>query len=232
MQRVLRVERLGRLEYAAALAVQKQTELAVLRGEQPDTLLLLEHPHTLTRGRRSANDRIVASDKILQERNVTVFETNRGGKVTYHGPGQIVGYPIINLSPDRQDVLRYVRDLEEVLIRALRDFHLESFRIPGFTGAHTEGGKVAAIGVHIARWVTTHGFALNVNSDLNYFNLIVPCDGEPVTSMKELLGQEIELSLVEDAIIERFAEVFEMEIDCHKKAQNAQNENRGVACTF
>jgi len=213
MQRVLRVERLGRVEYAAALAVQKQTERAVLTGAQPDTLLLLEHPHTLTRGRRSASDGIIVSDKILQERNVSVFETNRGGKVTYHGPGQIVGYPIINLSPDRRDVLRLVRDLEEVLIRALRDSHVESFRISGLTGAHTESGKVAAIGVHIARWVTTHGFALNVNTDLSYFDLIVACDGEPVTSMKELLGHEIEMSQVEARIVERFAEVFEMELE-------------------
>lgn len=213
MQRDLRVERLGRVEYAAGLEIQKQTERAVLAGLQPDTLLLLEHPHTLTRGRRSANDGIIASDKILRERDVTVFETNRGGKVTYHGPGQIVGYPIINLSPDRQDVLRYVRDLEEVLIRALRDFQVASFRIPGLTGAHTEDGKVAAIGVHIARWVTTHGFALNVNTDLSYFNLIVACDGEAVTSMKELLGHELELREVEDRIIEHFAEVFEMELE-------------------
>lgn len=210
MQRVLRVERLGRVEYAPALELQKQTERAVLTGAQPDTLLLLEHPHTLTRGRRSANDGIIASDKILQARSVTVFETNRGGKVTYHGPGQIVGYPIIKLSPDREDVLRYVRDLEEVLMRTMRDFSVESFRIPGFTGAHTARGKIAAIGVHIARWVTTHGFALNVNTDLSYFDLIVACDGEPVTSMKELLGHEIEMALVEDRIIERFAEVFEM----------------------
>jgi len=213
MQRVLRVERLGRAEYGAALAIQKHTERAVLTGAQPDTLLLLEHPHTLTRGRRSANDGVVVPDKILQERSVSVFETNRGGKVTYHGPGQIVAYPIINLSPDRQDVLRFVRDLEEVLIRALRDFHVESFRIPGLTGAHTESGKVAAIGVHIARWVTSHGFALNVNTDLSYFDLIVACDGEPVTSMKELLGHEIEMTLVEDRIIERLAEVFEMELE-------------------
>jgi len=217
MQRVLRVERLGRLEYAAALEIQKQTERAVLTGAQTDTLLLLEHPHTLTRGRRSANDGVIAADRTLQERDVTVFETNRGGKVTYHGPGQIVGYPIINLSPDRQDVLRYVRDLEEVLMRTMRDFDIESFRIPGFTGAHTERGKVAAIGVHIARWVTTHGFALNVNTDLSYFDLIVACDGEPVTSMKELLGHEIELSLVEDRIIEFVAEVFEMEIETARR---------------
>ena len=213
MQRVLRVKRLGRVEYAAALELQKQTERAVLTGAQTDTLLLLEHPHTLTLGRRSAQNGVIAAPEILLERNVTLFETNRGGKVTYHGPGQIVGYPIMNLSPDRQDVLRYVRDLEEVLIRTVREFDLESFRIPGLTGAHTERGKVAAIGVHIARWVTTHGFALNVNADLSYFDLIVACDGEPVTSMKELLGHEIEISLVEDRIIERFAEVFEMNME-------------------
>ena len=140
-----------------------------------------------------------------------MFETNRGGKTTYHGPGQLVGYPIINLSPDREDVHRYVRDLEEVLIQTMSDFGIEAFRIKGLTGAHTERGKVAAIGVHIARWVTTHGFALNVNTDLSYFNLIVPCEGEPVTSMKDLLGHELTLREVEDCIVDRFAEVFAMQ---------------------
>jgi len=210
-QRTLKVERLGQVEYGAALRIQKQTERAVLTGQQPDTLLLLEHPHTLTLGRRAAQNGIIAPDEVLRKRGVTVFETNRGGKITYHGLGQIVGYPIINLSPDREDVHRFVRDLEEVLIRTMRDFDIEAFRIKGFTGAHTSRGKVAAIGVHIARWVTTHGFALNVNTDLSYFNLIIACEGEPVTSMKELLGREIEMSAVEDRIIERFAEVFEME---------------------
>jgi lipoyl(octanoyl) transferase len=210
MQRILKVERLGRVEYGAALDIQKRTERAVLAGAQPDTLLLLEHPHTLTLGRRSNEAGIVASDEVLRERGVTVFETNRGGKITYHGLGQIVGYPIVNLSPDREDVHRFVRDLEEVLIRTMNDFDIEAFRIAGLTGVHTSRGKVAAIGVHIARWVTTHGFALNVNTDLSYFDLIIACEGEPVTSMKELLGREIEIRLVEDRIIERFAEVFEM----------------------
>jgi lipoate-protein ligase B len=217
-QRILKVESLGRVEYAAALDIQKQTELAVLTNEQPDTLLLLEHPHTLTLGRRSAPNAITAADEVLGARGVTVFETNRGGKVTYHGLGQIVGYPIINLSPDREDVHRYVRDLEEVLIRVMRDFEIESFRISGLTGVHTGRGKVAAIGVHIARWITTHGFALNVNSDLSYFNLIVACEGEPVTSMKELLGREVEMSVVEDRIVERFAEVFQMELESEPAA--------------
>lgn len=216
MQRTLKVERLGRVEYGAALDIQKQTELAVLAGAQPDTLLLLEHPHTLTLGRRSNEAGIVASAEVLRERGVTVFETNRGGKITYHGLGQIVGYPVVNLSPDREDVHRFVRDLEEVLIRTMNDFDIEAFRIAGLTGVHTPRGKVAAIGVHIARWVTTHGFALNVNTELSYFDLIIACEGEPVTSMKEMLGREIEMSLVEDRITERFAEVFDMcqEPDC------------------
>ena len=212
-QRTLKVERLGRVEYDAGLEIQKQTEASVLTGAQTDTLLLLEHPHTLTLGRRAADDAIIAPDEVLKARGVTVFETNRGGKVTYHGLGQIVGYPIISLSPDREDVHRYVRDLEEVLIRALRDFGIDGSRIKGLTGVHTSRGKVAAIGVHIARWVTTHGFALNVNTDLSYFNLIVACEGEPVTSMQELLDREVEMSTVEDRIIDRFAEVFEMSLD-------------------
>ena len=210
-QRTLKVERLGRVEYGAALDIQKQTERAVLTGRQPDTLLLLEHPHTLTLGRRSVAGGIVAPDEVLRERCVTVFETNRGGKVTYHGLGQIVGYPVINLSPDREDVHRFIRDLEEALIRTVGDFGIEAFRIQGLTGVHTPRGKVAAIGVHIARWVTTHGFALNVNTDLSYFDLIVACEGEPVTSMKELVGHQVEKTAVEDRIIEKFAEVFEME---------------------
>jgi lipoyl(octanoyl) transferase len=211
--RTLRVERPGRVPYAAGLDLQKQTERAVLTGVQPNTLILLEHPHTLTLGRRSGSNGITAAAEILQARGATVFETNRGGKVTYHGFGQIVGYPIINLSPEREDVHRYVRDLEEVLMRAMNDFGIDSFRIPGLTGVHTSRGKVAAIGVHIARWVTTHGFALNVNTDLSYFDLIIACEGEPVTSMKELLGREIEMHEVEDRIIDRFAEVFEMETE-------------------
>src|SRR5438876_4721062 len=150
---------------------------------------------------------------MLRSMGVEVFEINRGGRVTYHGVGQIVGYPIINLSPDREDVHRYVRDLEEVLIRTMQDYDIETFRIKGLTGVHTSRGKVAAIGVHIARWVTTHGFALNVNTDLSYFNLIVACEGEPVTSMQELLGREVEMIAVEERIIERFAEVFEMKIN-------------------
>ena len=207
-QRELLVQRLGLVDYESALRIQKETELAVKTGAQPDTLLLLEHPHTLTIGRRGNTSAVLLDREQLRLRNVTLFETNRGGKVTYHGLGQIVGYPIINLSPDREDVHRYVRDLEEVLIRALSDFGIETFRIEGLTGVHTQRGKIAAIGVHIARWVTTHGFALNVNTDLSYFDLIIACEGEPVTSMEELLGRECKLSDVEDRLVVHFADVF------------------------
>jgi lipoyl(octanoyl) transferase len=209
-ERLLKVCRLGRVEYGAALALQKETERAVQSGEQPDTLLLMEHPHTITVGRGATHAGIVCPQEILDVCGVRVFETNRGGKLTYHGPGQLVGYPVLNLSPHRQDVSRYVRELEEALIRTLADFRLESFRIKGLTGVHTTEGKVAAIGVHIARWVTTHGFALNVNPDLSFFDLIVACEGEPVTSMQRLVGHELLMTDVEDRIIARFAEVFAM----------------------
>jgi lipoyl(octanoyl) transferase len=211
-KRKLLVKRLGRVEYGEALAIQKITELAVKEGREPDTLLLLEHPHTLTVGRRGDSAGILMSSDLLAARGVTVFETNRGGKVTYHGFGQIVGYPIISLSPDREDVHAFVRDLEEVLMRTLADYQINAFRIAGFTGVHTAHGKVAAIGVHIARWITTHGFALNVNTDLSFFNLIIACDGEQVTSMQDLLGHEVDMREVEDRIASHFAEVFDMSV--------------------
>jgi lipoyl(octanoyl) transferase len=210
-KKTLLVRKLGRVEYSEALRLQKETELAVREGRQADTLLLLEHPHTLTVGRRGDSGGILMSQDLLKARGVTVFETNRGGKITYHGLGQIVGYPIINLSPDREDVHAYVRDLEEVLIRTMSDYRIEASRIEGLTGVHTARGKVAAIGVHIARWITTHGFALNVNTDLSFFNLIIACDGEQVTSMEDLLGHEVDMREVEDRIVVHFADVFEMQ---------------------
>jgi lipoyl(octanoyl) transferase len=208
LQRLLEVRRLGRVAYADALALQKELEQKVIAERERDYLLLLEHPHTFTLGRRAKENGVLATKEMLEALGVSVFETNRGGKVTYHGLGQIVGYPIINLSPDREDVRRYVRDLEEVLIRALADFGIEAFRIEDLTGVHTSEGKVAAIGVHIKRWVTSHGFALNVNTDLSYYNWIIACEGEPVTSMDKLLGRELTLPEVEDRLIERFCEVF------------------------
>ena len=209
-ERKLLVQKLGRVDYATAMRVQKETELLVKTNQQRDTLLLLEHPHTLTVGRRGDSSSILLNEAELDSRGVTLFETNRGGKVTYHGLGQVVGYPIINLSPDREDVHRYVRDLEDVLLRTMSDFKINAFRIEGLTGVHTDRGKVGAIGVHIARWVTTHGFALNVNTDLSYFDLIIACEGEPVTSMEVLLGKVTPLDQVENRLVENFAEIFSM----------------------
>lgn len=208
-ERLLEVKRLGRVAYSDALALQKELESQVIELRERDYLLLLEHPHTFTLGRRSKEAGVLATAEILRKLGIEVFEINRGGKVTYHGLGQLIGYPIISLSPDREDVHKYVRDLEEVLIRTMADFGIDAFRIEGLTGVHTTDGKVAAIGVHIKRWVTTHGFALNVNTDLSYYNWIIACDGEPVTSMDKLLGRELDLAEVEDRIIENFEKVFD-----------------------
>ncbi len=211
-KRCLEVRRLGRFSYADGLDLQKTLETEVIAERKRDYLLLLEHPHTFTIGRRAKSDGVLATAEILKTLGAEVFEINRGGKVTYHGLGQIVGYPIINLSSIKEDVHLYVRNLEEVLMRTLADYGIESFRIEGLTGVHTSEGKVAAIGVHIKRWVTTHGFALNVNTDLSYYNWIIACEGEPVTSMDRLLGREIDLREVEDKIIKNFTEVFEFNL--------------------
>lgn len=207
--RKLEVRRLGRVAYADGLKLQKQLEDDVIAGLVNDHLLLLEHPHTFTLGRRSKEQGVLATEAMLRSLGVDVFDINRGGRVTYHGPGQLVGYPVINLSPDREDVHRYVRDIEEVLMLTMADFAIEAFRIDGLTGVHTSAGKVAAIGVHIKRWVTTHGFALNVNTDLSYYNWIIACEGEPVTSMERLLGREVDMAEVEDGLEKNFRIVFD-----------------------
>lgn len=207
-KRRLDVRHLKRIGYEAALQLQKELESEVILDRDRAHLLLLEHPHTFTIGRRSKAAGVLASVEVLERHGIEVFETDRGGKVTYHGIGQIVGYPIISLSPDREDVHRYVRDLEDVLIRTMADFGIAAVRIAGLTGVHTAEGKVAAIGVHIKRWVTTHGFALNVNTDLDFYNWIIACEGEPVTSMERLLGRELKMEDVEGRLIENFAAVF------------------------
>jgi lipoate-protein ligase B len=219
-ERSLEVRRLGRVAYADAFELQKQLESRVITERARDYLLLLEHPHTFTLGRRSKEGGVLATAEMLRKLGIEVFETDRGGKVTYHGLGQIVGYPIISLSPDREDVHRYVRDIEEVLIRTMADFGIDAFRIEGLTGVHTADGKIAAIGVHLKRWVTTHGFALNVNTDLSYYNWIIACEGEPVTSMSRLLDREIDMAEVEDRIAVNFESVFAYEL--------AQAETRPV----
>lgn len=209
--RSLEVRRLGRVAYSPALALQNELESEVIARRESDYLLLLEHPHTFTIGRRSKESSVLATARVLKNIGAEVFETDRGGKVTYHGLGQVVGYPIISLSPDREDVHKYVRDIEEVLIRTMADYGIEAFRIEGLTGVHTTEGKIAAIGIHIKRWVTTHGFALNVNTDLSYYNWIIACEGEPVTSMERLLGREVDMAEVENYLVKNFADVFGIE---------------------
>jgi lipoyl(octanoyl) transferase len=206
------VRRLGLVPYADALVLQRQLVEERRHGRIGDVLLLVEHPHVLTLGVRGDGGRshILAAPEVLASRGVDVHETGRGGDITYHGPGQIVGYPIIDLKPDRCDVHRYVRDLEEVLIRVAADYGLTGERVAGLTGVWIGGEKVAAIGVRIARWITSHGFALNVATDLDYFNLIVPCGiaDRGVTSLSQLLGRRVDRREAEDRIVQRFAEVF------------------------
>jgi lipoyl(octanoyl) transferase len=201
--------------YADALALQRSLVADRQAGRIGDLLILLEHPHVLTLGVRGDGGRshIVAPRDVLAERGVDVYETGRGGDITYHGPGQVVGYPIVDLKPDRCDVHRYVRDLEDVLIRTASDYGIDARRVSGLTGVWVGAEKLAAIGVRIARWVTSHGFAFNVSTDLEYFRLIVPCGiaDRGVTSLSRLLGRTIDMREVEDRIVAHFAEVFDRE---------------------
>ncbi|MBI4478138.1 MAG: lipoyl(octanoyl) transferase LipB [Acidobacteria bacterium] len=216
MKPALEVRRLGVVRYADGLELQQQLVDRRRAGEIPDQLLLLQHPHVLTVGvkKDSGLSNIVATSDRLRALGVDVHETGRGGDVTYHGPGQIVGYPILDLRPDRCDVHRYVRDLEDVMIRVSADFGIEATRVPGLTGVWVRAEKLGAIGVRIARWVTSHGFAFNVNVDLEYFKLIVPCgiQGRGVTSLEQLLGRVVPLEVVESSFINHFAGVFEREL--------------------
>ena len=210
--RPLEVRRLGLVPYADGLELQRRLVDDRKADRIPDTLLLLQHPHVLTIGvKKDGKEHILASPERLSSLNVDVFETGRGGDVTYHGPGQLVGYPIIDLNPDRRDVHKYVRDLEEVMIRTCADYGIAAGRIAGLTGTWVGAEKIGAIGIRISRWITSHGFAFNVRTDLDHFKLIVPCgiSDRGVTSLERLTGRTIALDAVEDALIRRFSEVFE-----------------------
>jgi lipoyl(octanoyl) transferase len=214
--RSLDVRRLGLVEYGAGLKLQAGLVEERRSGAIGDTLLLLEHPPVITLGvkTRGQHANIVASPEVLAAEGVSVFETGRGGDITYHGPGQLVGYPIFDLRPDRCDVHRYVRDIEEALIIALREFDIEGGRLAGRTGVWVgpdgREEKVAAIGVRISRWITSHGFALNVGTNLQHFQLIVPCGiaDRGVTSIERLLGRAVPMKDVEDAVVRAFSRVF------------------------
>jgi len=210
--RPVEIRRLGVMGYPEALALQRTLVEERRANRVGDLLLFVEHPHVLTLGVRGdgGRDHILTTAEALASRGVEVHETGRGGDITYHGPGQIVGYPIVDLRPDRCDVHRYVRDLEEVLIRTARDYGIDAGRVEGLTGVWVGRDKLAAIGVRIARWITSHGFALNVTTDLDYFNLIVPCGiaDRGVTSIARLLGRSVDRTDVEGRIAAHFSEVF------------------------
>lgn len=203
---------LGRIRYGEALRIQRELVEKRKQGAIPDQFLLLEHPHVITLGRNGRLENLLASPEALQRAGIEFFHTDRGGDITYHGPGQVVGYPILDLRDWRRDVVAYVRGLEEVIIQALAQFGLHGERVAGRTGVWIEGRKIAAIGVHVSRWVTSHGFAFNVCTDLSYFRYIVPCGlAAPVTSMREL-GVEAGLREVHGALVEAFSRVFECEM--------------------
>jgi lipoyl(octanoyl) transferase len=213
--RPLLVRRLGLVPYADGLELQRRLVEDRKADRIPDTLLLLQHPHVLTVGvKKDGRAHILASSDRLTTLGVDVFETGRGGDVTYHGPGQLVGYPILDLNPDRRDVHKYVRDLEEVMIRVCADYGLDAGRVKGFSGAWIKSNsgdeKIGAIGVRISRWITSHGFAFNVTTDVDFFNLIVPCGiaDKGVTSLAAKLGEAPPMSEVEDRFVTHFSAVF------------------------
>jgi lipoyl(octanoyl) transferase len=211
--RELEVRRLRLIGYQEALELQRELVEERRANRIPDLLLLLQHPPVITLGVRSETARanVVATSERLAELGIEVHETGRGGDVTYHGPGQIVGYPILDLRPDRCDVHKYVRDLEEVMIRTCADYGIAAGRIADLTGTWVGAEKIGAIGIRISRWITSHGFAFNVRTDLDHFKLIVPCgiSDRGVTSLERLTGRTIALDAVEDALVRRFSEVFE-----------------------
>ncbi len=206
---------LGQIGYGEALELQTGLVRDRREGRIGDRLLLLEHPHVITVGSAGGEGHILADERRRAELGIELHPTGRGGDVTYHGPGQLVGYPILDLKPDRKDLHRYLRDLEEVLIGVVGSYGIEGWRAPGFTGVWTAAGKIAAIGVRVSSgWITSHGFALNVGTDLSYFETIVPCGLEDrrVTSIEALTGRPIHLTEVMGRVEEAFAQVFRWEV--------------------
>jgi lipoyl(octanoyl) transferase len=216
---------LGLVGYAEAWALQKRVVAARKVGAIEDVLLLCEHPHVITQGRNGKREHLLASEHVLQQKGVEFHTTDRGGDITYHGPGQIVGYPILNLGEIRRDVVWYVRMLEEAMIRATAEFGITAERIAGKTGIWVgDGGaaeKLAAIGVHISRWVTSHGFAYNVSTDLRYFDLIVPCGiaDRKATSLEKLLGRSAKREEIASRIAKHLGEVFGLKLKATSRTE-------------
>jgi len=207
--------RLGTIDYAVAHRLQKELQAKRISGEIDDTVLLLEHPPVLTMGRSAKEQHVLAAPDVLAARGISVHEVGRGGDVTYHGPGQLVAYPIIDLKPDRRDVRKYMWSLEETMIRTCADFGLAATRVEGLNGAWIGNRKVGAVGVRISRWVTMHGLALNANSDLTHFDLIVPCgiQDKTVTSLTAELGRTVFAADVIDPLARHLADLFDTTVE-------------------
>ncbi len=212
---LLRVEQLGLVNYAEALALQRERVAQRKAGTIPDTLLLLEHPHVYTLGRNAKREHLLASPERLRQLGAEVFETDRGGDITYHGPGQLVGYPILDLTQHKRDLAWYMRSLEEVFIQVALELGIEAGRLKGAPGVWVGKNKLVAMGVHVSRWVTSHGFAFNVNTDLKYFEAIVPCGlrDKGVTSLARCLGRPVATDTVIDRVVEHFSKVFHLEME-------------------
>ena len=208
------LEQHGLVDYAAALELQRKRVAQRKAGTVPDTLILLEHPHVYTLGRNAQKENMLVSEEFLASRGAQVFHTDRGGDVTYHGPGQLVGYPILDLTQHRRDISWYMRSLEDVFIRTAHDYGIEAGRIEGAAGVWVGNNKLTAMGVHLSRWVTSHGFALNVNTDLSFFEWIVPCGlhGKGVTSLAKLLDRPVKMEEVAERVVEHFGAVFGLEV--------------------
>ena len=221
------VEQLGPFGYTDGLCLQRERVAARKAGIIPDWLLLLEHPHVYTLGRNAKKENLLISTEQLAARGAQVFQIDRGGDVTYHGPGQLVGYPILDLTQHRRDIAWYMRSLEEVLISVARDYAIEAARLAGAPGVWVGNDKLGAIGVHISRWVTSHGFAFNVNTDLRYFEWIVPCGlrDKGVTSLQKLLGRRVEMDEVAEKTVRHFGRVLELEMVEQVENRKSNGEN-------
>ena len=224
--RKCQVRELGRIAYGPALELQQQLIAARKAETVPDHLLLLEHPHVITLGRNGRQENLLASEEIMERAGISFFPTDRGGDVTYHGPGQLVAYPIMDLREWKRDVGAFVRAVEQTIIDTLADYGIEAGRIPKLTGVWVGDRKIAAIGVHISRWVTSHGLALNVSTDMSYFQYIVPCGlTKPVTSMAQL-GIRANLEEVSRSLAAHFGRNFDCEMLYEAPVLAAERENR------
>jgi lipoyl(octanoyl) transferase len=228
---MIEIRDIGTLDYHAALALQESLVSARKAGEIGDQLIFVEHPHVVTMGRNSKVSNILASPEVLQAAGIALHETNRGGDVTYHGPGQLVGYPILDLTQYKRDVRWYVCAIEKAIIATLAEYGLQAEHIDGLTGVWVSGAKIAAIGVHISRWITSHGFALNIDTDLTYFQYIVPCGlTKPVTSLRAL-GVSTTRADVIGRFSNHFSNIFDRESfnhGCSNAADGREHRRRNI----